>query len=524
MATADLGAAFLDKIIAAGGSRTCADLEIPCDEIGYPDWPEPQSLSQQSQPDPYPLDALPLTVRMAVKEVADFVKAPLPLVASSALAAVSLATQAHADVKRAEKLIGPIGLFMLTIAESGERKSTCDSFFVKPIRDYEQAQAQAAATGLKDYEAAMAAWDAKHSGIKEKIRQLARESKETAELETVLRELEYQRPKAPRIPRLLYVDATPEALSYSLAKLWPSGGVLSAEGGIVFGSHGMGKDSVMRNLSLLNQLWDGSSLTIDRRSTESFTVVGARLTVALQVQEATLQEFLAKCGALARGTGFLARFLIAWPESTQGSRVFTEAPASWPHLNAFCERITHILNQPVPIDELGVLNPVLLPLTQEAKKAWIRFHDRIESMLGSDGEFSEVRDVASKAADNAARLAGLFQVFEHGVEAISSASFEAASDIVAWHLSESRRFLGELSLPVELVNATRLDKWLINYCKRKKTYQVRKNHARQCGPGLLRNAAALDAAITELVQLDRIRLESRPDGHFIQVNPRLVTS
>ncbi len=56
--------------------------------------------------------------------------------------------------------------------------------------------------------------------------------------------------------------------------------------------------------------------------------------MALQVQEATLREFLAKSGALARGTGFLARFLMAWPESTQGYRPFTEAPKSWPHLGA----------------------------------------------------------------------------------------------------------------------------------------------------------------------------------------------
>ena len=35
----------------------------------------------------------------------------------------------------------------------------------------------------------------------------------------------------------------------------PSGGVISSEAGSVFGSHGMGKESVMRNLAALNQLW-----------------------------------------------------------------------------------------------------------------------------------------------------------------------------------------------------------------------------------------------------------------------------
>jgi putative DNA primase/helicase len=65
-------------------------------------------------------------------------------VASSALAALSLAVQAHADVRRAEKLQGPTGLFLLTVADSGERKSTCDGFFMQAIRDYEAAQAETA--------------------------------------------------------------------------------------------------------------------------------------------------------------------------------------------------------------------------------------------------------------------------------------------------------------------------------------------------------------------------------------------
>ena len=153
----------------------------------------------------------------------------------------------------------------------------------------------------------------------------------------------------------------------------------------------------MRNLATLNQLWrDGNTFfTIDRRTSESFTVRGARLTVALQVQEPTLLEFFDRSGALARGTGFLARFLVACPESTQGFRPFTEAPASWPHLAAFHRRIAAILNQPAPIDEAGALTPPMLSLAPEAKTAWIEYHNAIEGELASGGELYDVRDVAS---------------------------------------------------------------------------------------------------------------------------------
>ena len=234
----------------------------------------------------------------------------------------------------------------------------------------------------------------------------------------------------------------------------------------------MGKDSIMRNLALLNVLWDGGTLSIGRRTSESFTVRGARLTVALQVQDATLRSFFDRSGGLARGTGFLARFLVAWPESTQGYRPFTDPPSSWPALAAFNARIAAILDQPAPIDDAGALTPTMLLFTADAKAAWVAFHDAIEGELRTGGELYDVRDVASKSADNAARLAALFQVFEGGGGAINAESFESASRIAAWHLNEARRFFGELALPAELANAARLDTWLIEHCRRERTHIV----------------------------------------------------
>ncbi|MBK6677230.1 MAG: DUF3987 domain-containing protein [Rhodocyclaceae bacterium] len=508
----------------ASGEHQPGDDDAPAGDSEGNGWPDPHSLAAKIEPEPYPLDALPDTIRAAVEEVAGFVKAPVPMVASSALAALSLAIQAHTDAKRLEKLHGPVGLFLLTIADSGERKSTCDGFFTKTISDYEEAQAEAAKPALKDHKAAIEAWEAKRGGVKEKIRQLAKDNKPTAGMESALRELEHDKPEPPRIPRLLYADATPEALAYGLAKQWPSGGVVSAEAGIVFGSHGMGKDSVMRNLGLLNQLWDGKSLTIDRRTSESFTVRGARLTVALQVQEPTLREFFTRSGALARGTGFLARFLVAWPGSTQGMRMIDpdapDGPATWPHLAAFHRRIAAILDQPAPIDDDGALTPPMLPLTPEAKAAWVEYHNAIEGELSSGGELYDVRDVASKSADNAARLAALFQMFEGAGGAIGADAFEGASRITAWHLHEARRFFGELALPAELADAARLDSWLIEYCQRERTHLVGKSYAMQYGP--LRKRDTLDAAIRELAELDRLQVRKDGKRATLAINPAIL--
>ncbi len=510
------GASFLDDMANSMGGYT---------ERDHPSnaWPEPQPLSAKIEPEDYPIDALPPVIRAAVEEVQGFVQAPLAMVASSALGALSLACQALVDIKRCERLTGPASLFLLTIGDSGERKSTCDQFFLTAIRDYQEQQAEAMKPELEYHEAELDAWTAERNGLLEAIKAAGKAGKPTDDLRASLAQLQHDKPEAPRVPHLLLGDETPEALAWRLAKQWPSAGVISSEAGQILGAHGMGRDSVMRNLALLNVLWDGGEHSVGRRTSESFTVKGARLTVALQIQEPTLRDFFDKSGALARGTGFLARFCVAWPQSTQGYRPFSEAPANWPHLAAFHRRIAAILNQPPPIGEDGSLIPQMLSLTPEAKAAWVSFHDAIEVELRSGGELYDVRDVASKSADNAVRLAALFHVFAHGTGAVGLEAFEGASRIAAWHLNESRRFFGELALPAELADASRLDAWLLAYCSRERTHMVPVSAIQKSGPGCLRSKETMEPALRELEELDRVRL-ARGIGKakIIKVNPALL--
>lgn len=495
------------------------------DRAGDPveSWPEVQALMAHLEPEDYPLDAMPARIRSAVEEVAGYVQAPLPLVASSALAAVSLAAQAHVDVQRDDRLEGPTSLYMLTIAASGERKSTCDGYFTQAIRTYEAEQAEAFKPVLKAYRADFEAWEMERAGISDKIRQLAKEGKDVSKVKDDLQMLEGDEPELPRVPRLMYGDATPEALAHKLGTQYPSGGIMAAEGGTVLGSHGMGRESATRNLAQLNVLWDGGTLSIDRRTSESFTVAGARLTIGLMVQEPALRDFLSNTGDLARGSGFLARVLVAWPTSTQGSRMYKAAPKAWPSVAAFNQRIDELLRQPVPMDEEGRLTPALMTFTPEAKVAWIDFYNVIEAELGEGGELRDVRDIASKTADNAARLAALFQHFEDGSLIIGAEAFDAASRITAWHLYEARRFYGALNVPGDVADAVRLSAWLIQYCQRMHVESIGTTKTMQlCTPAKLRKKDVLQRALVQLVDAGHIKLEQDGKGKTIRVNPALL--
>lgn len=486
------------------------------------DWPDLHPLIAQTEAQPYPMDALPPLIHGAVQEVCGFVKAPVPLVAMSALAALSVAIQAHHDVQRAEKLEGPASLFLCCIADSGERKTSCDGYFTKALRDYEATERERAKPLIQEHLTDMDAWKAQRGGIQEKIKFLSKEGKPTNQLVAQLHDLDRAKPKAPRVPRLIYSDATPEALASNLATGWPSGAVLSNEGGIVLGGHAMNKDVAMRNMARLNQLWDGKIGATDRVTTESYGDTTARLTMSLQVQDPTLRAFFDNTKGLARGTGFLARFLVAWPESTMGTRMFTAPPDGWPALAGFNARLSAILNRPAPVDENGVLTPSMLSLAPDAKEAWVAFHDVIEAELANGGELFDLRDVGSKAADNVARLAALFHTFKGSIGPIDADCIESAAQIVVWHLTEAKRFLGELAMPEEVANPMRLETWLLDWCRRKDTDQVSTRDIQRFGPGGLRDKATHTKAIEDLAEHGRARIVQDGRKKAVQINPALL--
>ena len=307
--------------------------------------------------------------------------------------------------------------------------------------------------------------------------------------------------------------------------VWPTAGVLSAEAGAVFSAHGMGPDTLLRNLALLNVLWDGGEMAIDRRTRPSFVLRGRRLTFGLMAQPDALRSFLDRAGTLPRGTGFIARFLIAWPQSTQGSRAYRPAPESMPAVARFGEQICALLDTPLATDVHGGLTPVVLNLSPAARQAWIQIFNAIERQLRMDGFLRAVRDVASKACENVARLAALFHVLEHGVSGeIEVDCIQAADAVVGWHLNEARRVLAELDTTPALATAIRLDAWLRAEALANGTGRVPTRRVYQYGPNCVRDGRELNAALTLLAERGRAHLQTDGRQRYIAINPALLAN
>ena len=253
--------------LGEAGKAILDDPEPPSDG-----WGDPEPLNKPDDPLPFPLEGLSGIVRCAVEEVATYTQAPTALIAGSALDSLSTAAQGLRNVKRGERLQGPIGTYRLSLAYSGERKTTEDDIFGAPIRAWELEQLTAFQPMIKENRASFEGWEAERAGIVQRIKERSKAGQDTSELKKKLADVALSEPEVIRVPRLLYGDVTPEALAWRLSKGWPCGAVQSAEAGIIFGGHGMGSDSIVRNLALLNSLWDGGETRVDRRTSESFIV------------------------------------------------------------------------------------------------------------------------------------------------------------------------------------------------------------------------------------------------------------
>ncbi|MEM7422186.1 MAG: DUF3987 domain-containing protein [Pseudomonadota bacterium] len=173
----------------------------------------------------------------AVAAIGETTAAPLAIAAQSVLGAAALAVQGHADV---DTLGGrrPTSLFLLTVAESGERKSACDALATNAIREIERARSRDWPAERERHRAAAAIHEA----------EIARLAKTTDVIE---RDADMAAvgppPGHPLAPQILLPDPTIEGLCRFFEEGRPSVGVFSDEGGQLLGGHGMSAENRLKS-------------------------------------------------------------------------------------------------------------------------------------------------------------------------------------------------------------------------------------------------------------------------------------
>ena len=344
---------------------------------------------------------------------------------------------------------------------------------------------------------------------------------ELTQLHMELQELDKVEPRPPLGRLVVMREPTTPALVDKLANVSPCAAILSDEAGTYFGGHSMRPDSRLNTWAVLNSIWDGRSISSERRSVESMAVETPRGTLGFAMQPAAMQDTTRQSHGIERGIGGMARFIFSNPESTQGTRKFRE-PSAMREVEKFAKRLKELLDIPLTLEGRKLCPPVL-SFTPEAKAAWVEFHDEVEDELAPGGDMSEAKDVAAKAADNAARIAALLHIFENGAAGqIGLQYVNAATRLMTWHLYQFRRYFCELAPTPEMLNAQKLEDWLIRRLRQTGEVQTKTQAILNGGPSALRHRTELDSALQVLIRAKRARKVREGRTELVELNPVLL--
>ncbi|THH38660.1 DUF3987 domain-containing protein [Aliishimia ponticola] len=418
---------------------------------------DPQPLVRETpQGADYPVHALgPLTG--AVQAVQAIAQAPVAIPAASALSVASLAVQGFANV---ETLGGfrPVSLNALTIAQSGERKSSCDALLMAALRDHEREQASVQREAVESWRNAHALWKGDRDHILSQAKTGKGEKRTAAQADLdALKE-----PVAPPSADRTVTEPTFEGLTRLFAEGQPSLGIFSDEGGQFLGGHAMNSDNRQKTLAALNDLWQGNPIRRTRAGDGQTTMYGRRLAVHLMVQPGVARSFMAD--PMAVDTGFLPRFLICEPMTTIGTRLYCDVQPDSRGLTAYSNRLRAILDSALPMDDdTRALVPRELPLSPDSKALLIKYHDAVELAQAKGGDLAHMTGFASKAAEQAARIAGVLTLWSDlNATHVTAKEMGHGIELARFYLSEAVRLADAATVSAEISRAEKLRNWLLD--------------------------------------------------------------
>jgi len=460
---------------------------------------------------PFPIKALGPVLHRAAQAIADVIQCPVVCAANSVLSVASLAAQGTADVmlpigqgKRA-----PLSLFVLTVLDSGERKTSADSMALKPVRIFEHELAEYEAAERQSYSVKQIAYEAALGQLKSKLKG------DRAALEAALHDLG----PAPQPPLISVIapssDPTFEGLYRIFQQGRPSVAVLCDDAGSFLGGHSFKAEQKQATTANLCRAWDGAKLERIRGGDGVTVLYDRRLATHFMVQTGVSAAFLSD--PQFADQGLLARFLISAPEGRMGTRFRDDAEyqkmayAAAQDLDDYNNAISRLLRQPIrwknEHDRAVGVEFNILGLDVDARSLYVGFVNAIERELTRSGSLYTVRAFASKLPEHAARIAGVLTLLDDPEAGSVSAEMLANGiDLGKYYLAEALRLSAVGMVNPDLHRAEQLRKWLLaRECR-----DIGLSQVYQLGPPAIRDANT--ARATMKVLQEHNWLVPLPDG------------
>jgi len=466
-------------------------------------------MRKQTESTPFPIDALGDVLRPAALAIHERTQAPLAICGQSVLGVGSLIAQAHANVLLPMQQKSPLSLFLVTVAESSERKSSVDKLAMEPVAEYSdelRASYEIASLAFRNDQEV-------HEQSRKALmneRGKAPDKSKVAAIDADLHALGAE-PAPPPKPIIQIQEPTIEGMTKLLSQGLGFAGLFSSEGAAFLGGHGMSPDNKIKTAAHLSSLWDGQAIDRIRQGDELMTLHGRRLAAHLMMQP-NISEKLFSDDDLVR-QGLLSRVLVTAPPTAAGSRLFRAVrPEALAAHRRYVDYMLGLLR--LPRQHAGgkpaELTPRLLEMSEGAVTIWTEFHDFIEVRLSPTQEYAAIRSWAGKLLENVGRIAGVLAfVGNPNCDSIAADHMASAVMIGQHYLSEAQRLFESGCVGGELTQADKLLDWI----KGKGKDQLGRVHLRQVvqyGPNAIRTSATARKLLGILTE--HRHLEKLPDG------------
>jgi hypothetical protein len=447
-------------------------------------------------------------------DVENHTQAPRQLIVMTLLSTTSVALQGLINVELPIGNICPVGIMGITIADSGVGKSRVERLCMEAVRDYQREQEKLYSDRLKHYHIAKEVFDTKKNKIKSLIASNLEDTDKCKAYTEQLLEIERSKPIIPKTTKLIYEDSTPEALLLGLHVNSPYGYLGSSEGAVLLNS------KAMAAAPKFNSIWSGDDITIDRQSSESFTLYNSRLTIHIMSQPSALSGFINKNKQDLRGLGLWARFLVCAPPTNCGTRLIGKSVYARKYLDKFNNRVLKLLNAATEISNTDEKTTVTF--TASAKIVWIDIANHIEYEMSEGGKYFSAKDHASKLAENIARVAALLHYLDFDLdEEISTETLWDAINLCSYFSDEFLRVFN--TPPQQEQDAQALHQWFEAQKINGRRY-IKKNIILQYGPRSIRKKHALNAAIDILSQSGYLTPIAENKTTVVDIQPGLPYS
>lgn len=445
--------------------------------------------------EPYPVQQFPPVLRNVIQALHNNTQIPVELIGNVVLAATSLTCQSLVEVIQPHtNMPEPCSLYLMTIAESGEGKTTINKQVMKPCYAFAAEIIQQYEQQIIDYKKKLKLWKIRQQALESNLRQAVRKNYSGENEEAEISKHAQNEPLRPARPNFIYEDTSLKALVEGLSE-HPEAGFISDEAITFFKSY------LKNNPGLLNKAWDGEMFDFRRADGEIYQIT-PRLTFSLMSQPGVFMDYINKHGVSARASGFLSRFLFAWTESSIGDRQNMQTTIETEYdLNVFYERAVELL----ALNKIHMSDTTTqkkkLTLTDNALALWKENRAQIESKLAPTGEWEHIRDIASKASANTLRIAALFQYFyKDSSETILSGVVECAIKIMNWYLDQADRIFYPMSERFQFEQDVReLYSWILNRIRQNNGFAILKHDLEKFGPHRLRRTEKLTPVLNQLI-------------------------